>query len=110
MDASIGLTHFTSAAVVVYTINKLKAAKWFPLIQKDWTFINRAFSLTVAFLVSIGIHYVWTPNPDGGHQLVLQIPSLAVLGLGIWHTLNQYCMQEVIFQTTKDKGANIPKP
>lgn len=103
MDASIGVTHFTSAAIVVYAMNKLKAATWFPVLQKDWTLMNRAFSVVVAFLVSIGIHYTWTANSDGSHALLLQIPTLSALGLGLWHWLNQYAMQETLFQVTKPK-------
>lgn len=109
MDASIGLTHFTSAAIVVYAMNKLKAAKWFPLIQKDWTWINRSFSMFVAFAVSVGIHYTWTADTGGGHTLVLQIPTLGVLGLGVWHWLNQYCLQETLHQITKPKEDVAPK-
>jgi hypothetical protein len=103
MDASIGLTHFTSAAIVVYAMNKLKSATWFPLVQKDWTMLNRGFSMFVAFAVSVGIHYTWTADTAGGHTLVLQIPTLAVLGLGVWHWLNQFALQETLFQITKTK-------
>lgn len=104
MDASVGLTHFTSAAIVVYAMNKLKSATWFPLIQKDWTAMNRAFSVVVAFAVSIGIHYVWSTQADGSHQLILDIPTWGGLALGIWHWLNQYAMQETLFQVTKAKS------
>ena len=103
MEGSIGLTHFTSAAIVVYAMNRLKAATWFPLLQKDKVAINRVFSVIVAFAVSIGIHYTWTSDAGGGHQLVLQIPSLGVLALGVWHWLNQYAMQETLHQVTKPK-------
>lgn len=109
MEASVGLTHFTSAAIVVYVMNKLKAASWFPLIQKDAVLMNRAFSAVVAFAVSIGIHYTWTANPDGSHGLMLQIPTLAGLGLGVWHFLNQFAMQETIYQTT-NTGTAPPPP
>jgi hypothetical protein len=109
MDASIGVTHFTSAAIVVYAINKLKAAKWFPLLQKDWTWINRGFSMFVAFAVSIGIHYTWASDTTGGHTLTLQIPTLAALGLGLWHWLNQYAMQETLHQIIKDKTPVAPQ-
>lgn len=109
MDASVGVTHFTSAAIVVYAMNKLKTAKWFPLLQKDWTWINRGFSMFVAFAVSIGIHYTWTADTiGGGHTLTLQIPTLAVLGLSIWHWLNQYAMQETLHQITKPKDVAPP--
>ena len=101
LDASIGLTHFTSAAIVVFAMNKLKAATWFPLVQKDAVALNRAFGAIIAFLVSIGIHYQWTANADGSHALLLQIPTLTALAYGVWHWLNQYALQEVIFQATK---------
>lgn len=101
--SSLGLTHFTSAAIVVYIINKLKSATWFPLLQKDWTAINRGFSVVMAGLVSIGISYTWTRNPGGTHQLVLAIPTLATLAFGVWHWLNQYALQETLHQLTKPK-------
>lgn len=101
MDASIGLTSFTSAAIVVWAMNKLKAASWFPLIQKDAKVLNRAFSAVTAFAVSLGIHYTWTANPDGTHQLLLQIPTIAGLLLAFWHALNQFALQETIHQVTK---------
>jgi hypothetical protein len=104
MDASIGVTHFTSAAIVVWAMNKLKTAKWFPLIQKDRVKLNRAVSVIVAFFISIGIHYTWSAGAEGSHQLVLQIPSLTALALGVWHVLNQYAMQETLHQLTKPKN------
>lgn len=103
MESSIGLTHFTSAAIVVYFMNKLKAAKWFPILQKDRVLLNRAFSIVVAFFVSIGISYTWTATEGGAHQLVLMIPSWGVLALGVWHWLNQYAMQETLYHVTKPK-------
>lgn len=103
MDASIGLTHFTSAAIVVWLMNKLKAASWFPLVQKDAVYLNRAFSAVVAFFVSIGIHYTWSASADGSHTLVLAIPSLAVLAVGLWHVINQFALQETLHQLTKPK-------
>lgn len=108
MDASIGLTHFTSAAIVVYAMNKLKAAKWFPIVQEKRVTLNRAFSVTVAFFVAIGIHYTWSAGAGGGHQLVLEIPSVGTLALGVWHWLNQYALQETVYHATK--GPEPVKP
>jgi hypothetical protein len=100
-DVSLPLTHVTSAAIVVWGINKLKSASWFPFLQKNWTIVNRTFSVVAAFGVSIGISYQWSANASGGHQLVLQIPGLAALVLSLWHVLNQYVLQETLFQVTK---------
>jgi hypothetical protein len=106
MDASLGVTQFTSAAIVVFAINKLKAATWFPLLQKDWTKLNRGFSIAAAFLVAQGIHWVWTPDT---RVLAITIPTLSAFALGIWHWINQYAMQETLHQLTKPKVAVLPE-
>jgi hypothetical protein len=107
MDASIGVTHFTSAAIVVYVINKLKSASWFPLLQKDWTVATRSFSIFIAFLVSQGIAYAWNPT---SRQLVITLPTLSAFALGVWHWLNQYAMQETLHQLTKPKVIIMAPP
>lgn len=107
-EANIVLTHFTSAAMVVYIINALKSAPWFPWLQKEWNVLNRVASVAAAFFTSIGISYVWTAHPDGTHQLVLDIPTWSVLLLSLWHWLNQFAMQETIHQMTKRKVVLVP--
>lgn len=107
MDASLGITQFTSSAIVVFLINRLKAASWFPLLQKDWTAMNRTFSVIAAFLVAQGIHWVWSPDT---RVLAITIPTLGAFALGLWHWLNQYAMQETIHQITKPKIAIVQLP
>lgn len=112
-SASIVITQFTSSAIVVFIINKLKAAKWFPLLQKDWTWMNRTFSIIAAFLVAQGIHWVWTPDT---RVLAITIPTLWGFVTGVWHWINQYVSQEALHQITKPKtvfvqsGANPSVP
>jgi hypothetical protein len=105
MDASIGVTNFTSAAIVVYFINRLKASPWFPLLQKDRTMLNRSFSVVVAFFVSVGIHYQWNNaySTANGGSITIDLPGLYVLALGVWHWINQYAFQETLHQLTKPK-------
>lgn len=100
MDASVGFTHFTSAAIVVWGINKLKAASWFPLIQRDWTVANRGASVVLAFFVAQGIAYAWDPT---SRELTITIPTLGVFLVNIWHWIGQYVTQETLFQITKPK-------
>lgn len=100
MDASVGFTHFTSAAIVVWGLNKLKAASWFPLLQKDWTTLNRGASVVLAFFVAQGIAYAWDST---SRVLTITIPTLSVLLLNVWHWIGQYVMQETLFQVTKPK-------
>jgi hypothetical protein len=102
MDGSnVVFTHFTAAGLVVVTMNWLKNASWFPLVQKDAVKLNRAFSMALALAVGIGIRYVWTPGTEGTHILTLTIPSWSVLAAGLWHSIGQYLMQEGFFQVTK---------
>lgn len=105
MDASssVFFSHLTSAGIVVWAINKLKAASWFPLVQKDAAYLNRAFSFVVALLVTAGISYSWVTDANGAHTLTLNIPTLSVLAVGLWHALGQYVLQEGWFQVTKPK-------
>lgn len=105
MDASLGFTHFTSASIVVFLINKLKAATWFPLLQKDWTIVNRSASIILAFLVAQGIAYAWNPS---SRELTITIPTLSILLVNIWHWVGQYCMQETLHQMTKVKAPALP--
>jgi hypothetical protein len=105
MVANIAITSFTSSAVVVYVLQKLKSASWFPWLQAGRAMLSRAVSIGAAAIAAIGINYTWSVNPDGTHNLVLMNLSLASIALGAWHWLNQYAMQETIYQATVNKVA-----
>lgn len=107
-EANVLFTHFTAAALAVVLMNWLKAQKWFPLVQKDRAILNRIFSAGVALAVTVGITYTWSSTTGGGHQVVIVIPSIAVLGHNLWHWVGQYMMQEGYFHATK--GPEPPKP
>lgn len=103
MVANVAVTEFTTSAVVVFLLQKLKAASWFPLLEDGKAWFNRVGSIVLAGVSAIGIGYTWAPNPSGGHLLTIAIPTLPVLGIGAWHWLNQYVMQETIYQATANK-------
>jgi hypothetical protein len=104
MEASLGLTSFTSAAVVVFLINKAKAASWFPVLEKGKTVSLRAASVVAAFATSIGIHYSYNPST---RIFSFAVPTVTALAFGFWHMLNQYAMQETIHQITKPRTAAV---
>ena len=103
MVANVAVTEFTTSAVAVWLLQKLKSASWFPLVAAGKVWFNRIASILLAGVGAIGIGYTWAPNPNGGHVLTIAIPTLSVMALGAWHWLNQYVMQETIYQAAVNK-------
>jgi hypothetical protein len=111
MVANIAVTEFTTSAVAVWLLQKLKTATWFPLVQQGRAWLNRAASIVLAGVGAVGVSYTWAPNPMGGHMLTVAIPTLSVAALGAWHWLNHFVMQETIYQATSNgKPANGAAP
>lgn len=109
MDANIVVTQVTSAAVVVWGIQKLKAASWFPWLKNNGqVWAKRLLSVGTALLTHAGISHVWNPAPAGATFLgtiTFTIPMASVMLVGLWHWLNQYVMQELIYQGTSNRSA-----
>src|ERR1035437_368964 len=93
--SNVMMTQFTSSAVVVYIMQKLKGASWFPYLEHGSAKISRCFSIAAAALVTMGINYTWNPNTRG---LLITLPTLGAFFVGLWHWLNQYALQETVYQ------------
>lgn len=100
MVSNVAMTQFTSSAVVVYLMQKLKSATWFPWIQEGRVILNRTISIVAAAAVSIGVSYTWNPTSRG---LLLTIPTVSTAAIGFWHWLNQYAMNEMLYRATVNK-------
>jgi hypothetical protein len=98
--SNIFITQFTSSAVVVWIIQKLKGAKWFPFLKHGEASVSRVWSIGAAAITAIGINYTWNPQTRG---LLIVIPTMWGLLLGIWHWLNQFVLQETVYQATVNK-------
>lgn len=98
--ASVLFSHFTSAALVVYLIQVLKTAPWFPwLHDASAIWLKRAISVSGAFLAHIGISYAWhTGTVAGTHVLILTIPAWQDLVIGGWRLVGQFVTQEGWYQ------------
>lgn len=106
MDISnVVMTEFTASAVVVYVMQQLKSAKWFPLVEEGRAILNRLISIGTAAFVAVGISWSWTKNPQGTHDFLIQNIGMWAVIHGFWHWLNQYCLQETIYQATTNKPA-----
>lgn len=105
MDISnVAMTQFTSSAVVVFLMQKLKSAKWFPLVEQGRATLNRVVSIVAAAAVSLGIEWSWTKDASTGtHTLIIMNIGIWTLLHGGWHWLNQYALQETVYQATTNK-------
>lgn len=104
--SNVAMTQFTSSAVVVYLMQKVKTATWFPLVQSGKAMLNRAVSLVAAFLVAVGVSWSWSKDPSSGtHTLTIMNLSWWSVVYGGWHWLNQYALQETIYQAAVNKPA-----
>jgi hypothetical protein len=105
MEANVVMTQFTSAAVFVWAMQKLKSAPWFPLLKNEGqVWLKRGASIVTALGVHLGISHVWNPGPtEGSHVLIITIPAISVIAVGAWHWLGQYAMQETMYQATANK-------
>ncbi len=111
MDANsvsnIVMTQFTSSALVVWGMQKLKNASWFPFLQHGWANVSRIFSIVAAAAVAIGINYTWNPQTRG---LLITLPTVYGAFVAGWHWLNQFALQETIYQATVNKISITTQP
>ena len=108
MDANIVTTQFSAAALVVFGLQKLKSAKWFPWVQHEGqVWLKRGISVATALAIHTGISHVWEPDAamSGYHKLILTIPPGSVIAVGIWHWFGQYAIQETLYQVTGNRVA-----
>jgi hypothetical protein len=102
MQPSLGLSEFTTSAVVVYIINTIKSTGWFMKLKSWLPQAERVASALLAALSTAGLQWQWTPET---HTLVIANLTLAVVGLGVWHWVQHYVLQETIFRATKPAAA-----
>lgn len=110
MDSNIVVTQISSAAILVWVLQRLKSATWFPWLQNEGQVVaKRIISVAAAIGTHTGISWVWAPAAfaAGSHTLTLTIPALAVISVTVWHWLSQYILQELIYQAC---GKGAPKP
>jgi hypothetical protein len=110
-SASVLFSHFTSAALVVWLIQVLKNAKWFPWLQNEgqiWT--KRLVSIAGALAAHTGINYAWhsLAAASGGYQLIVTIPPLQIVLQFVWRWAGQYALQHGYYSMVYDKQAPVP--
>lgn len=112
MDANIVATQVTSAAVFVWAMQQIKAASWFPWLNAGGQVVTkRLISIAAAITIHTGIHFIWNPGTgEVWRQVVINIPAPWVMAVTVWHWLNQFVAQEILYQITGNRNGSVPAP
>ncbi len=108
MDNNLLQTQIGSGFLVVWLIQRAKAAGWLPFITQQTAGLNRFLSAVAATLATVGItvHY----DPTGG-VLTLSGLTLANLIPFLSTLLSQGAIQELLYQAGfKVKPASVAPP
>jgi hypothetical protein len=94
------MSSLTASAVAVWIIQYLKGAKWFPLLQAHTKGASRLASIILAALGTAGLQWQWTSST---HTLAISNLTLMVILTGLWHVLQHFAVQEVVYQAAVNK-------
>lgn len=93
---------FIASAMGVALLQYLKKAQWFKWAQVVGTrTANRVISIVIALCGATGVGHVWDPH---AHTLLLTNLSLLGIVTALWHWLQQFVLQETIYQATANKN------
>jgi hypothetical protein len=102
MVSNIAVTEFTTSALFVFLIQRLKAWKAFTLLQAGKAWASRWASVFLAAVGAVGVSYTWTTY-SGTPGVFSAWPGWYAIAIAGWHWLNHYAMQETIYQATANK-------
>ena len=92
--------HLTTGAVVVYAIEALKKVGWCPWIHADSGTASRIVSAICAAAIAFGIQ----ATGDAGVGWTITIPPLSVLLTGLYHWVEQFTTQQLVFDGIVQKS------
>ena len=94
------MSHFTTAAVVVYALQWLKRSSLVSFITADTVTLNRWAGVVLAAASAVGVEAVYS-SAEG--TLLITGLSLAGIAQGVWHFLNQYALQQITYDAVVAK-------
>ena len=99
-DSNVLASQITASAVIVWLMQQLKNAKWFPAITHQTGRLNRIVAVILAAGAAIGIHATFDQAAG-----TLMITGLTATGLahGAWMWLKSFALQEIIYQGAVNK-------
>lgn len=100
MDSAI--SQLTLSAVVVWLLEWLKGAGWFPLVSgASSERMKRLFGASVAALAAVGITYQYDPTAG---VLVISGLTLSSVGHFAWVWLQNFVSQQLIYHGIVKNG------
>lgn len=90
-------SQLTLSATIVFLIQLLKSAKWFPWLRAHTDRLNRIVALGLSGVAAIGIHTAYDASLDGG-TLVISGIGIAAIAHGLWEWLQSYALQEFVYR------------
>jgi len=94
-------THLTSGAVVVYVLEWLKGAGWFPWLTASTKTLNRFLSALTAAGVALGIHLTY--DAQTGTAVITGLTA-GTIALTFWEWLKQFITQQMIYDGVVQKS------
>ena len=89
----------TGALMIAWLIERLKRARWFPLVSADQQKLTRAFAVFCSALATAGIMTAktWVPR---SHSLIITISGLTLMNFSrfAWHWLCQHVYVEGVYR------------
>lgn len=85
-------TKATVALAIIFFQQWLKRQSWFPLLTYESKSMNHLFSIAMAGLGTLGIHFTWNA---GDHSLMITGLAVPAIATGMVHWVQQYLMTKV---------------
>ena len=85
-------SHLTVSGTAVWLIQKAKSIPWLVAHMQKF---QRMWAIVASFLASAGIHYTWN---SAEHTLVITGLTLTGVLTFLWHWLNQFVLQEMVYR------------
>lgn len=95
MESEI-VSQFTSAAVVVYLMQMLKRAQWFPWLTMETAKMNHVVAVVAAGVSALGVHFAFSSSEG---TLLITGLNASTIAHTAWHWANQYALQRVTYDT-----------
>lgn len=87
------------AMLIVYAIQFLKNAGWFPWLTQNTDMANRIVSLVTAVFVAVGIQWSMSGTWQAGGTITLTFPPAQVMFDAFLHYVTQVGLQETFYKT-----------
>lgn len=86
--------------IAVWVIQKLKAAKWFPLLTQNSATVNRVVAYVTALATTAGITWSWMVNE---RNLVIHVPTWDTIIQALWTAAAAVITNEITYMLVQIK-------